>query len=90
MPVPSGACLIGSASLDPGLPEAHVSIRQAFTRALAMDPNNVDAHFCSAMLCMALGCFPEAIDHMKQIEERDPLSVTIQSFFGRVLYRAQV
>ena len=38
---------------------------------------------------MALGCFPEAIDHMKRIEERDPLSATVQSFFGRVLYRAR-
>jgi tetratricopeptide (TPR) repeat protein len=63
--------------------------RQAFRRALAIDPNNVDAHFFSAMLCMALGCFPEAIDHMKRIEERDPLSATVQSFFGRVLYRAR-
>ena len=49
----------------------------------------MDAHFSSVMLCMALGCFPEAIEHMKRIEERDPLSATVQSFFGRVLYRAR-
>jgi TolB-like protein/Flp pilus assembly protein TadD len=100
--LPSRVAAIKALELDPALPEAHVSVgrikfghqrdwsgaRQAFTRALAIDPNNVDAHFFSAMLCMALGCFPEAIDHMKQIEERDPLSATVQSFFGRVLYRA--
>ena len=100
---PSRAAALKALELDPGLPEAHVSMgrirfghewdwsgaRQAFTRALAIDPNNVDAHFFSAMLCMALGCFPEAIDHMKRIEERDPLSATVQSFFGRVLYRAR-
>jgi tetratricopeptide (TPR) repeat protein len=38
---------------------------------------------------MALGCFPDAIGHMKRVEERDPLSPTVQSFFGRVLYRAR-
>jgi TolB-like protein/DNA-binding winged helix-turn-helix (wHTH) protein len=100
---PSRAAAVKALELDPGLPEAHVSMgrlkfghewdwngaRQAFTRALAIDPNNVDAHFFSAMLCMAVGCFSEAIDHMKQIEERDPLSATVQSFFGRVLYRAR-
>ena len=100
---PSRVAAVKAVELDPGLPEAHVSAgrikfghewdwsgaREAFTRALAIDPNNVDAHFFSAMLCMALGCFSEAIDHMERIEERDPLSATVQSFFGRVLYRAR-
>jgi TolB-like protein/DNA-binding winged helix-turn-helix (wHTH) protein len=100
---PSRAAAVKALELDPGLPEAHVSIgrlkfghewdwsgaEQAFSRALAIDPNNVDAHFFSAMLCMAIGCFPDAIDHMKRVEERDPLSSTVQSFFGRVLYRAR-
>jgi TolB-like protein/DNA-binding winged helix-turn-helix (wHTH) protein len=100
---PSRVAAVKALELDPDLPEAHVSVgrikfghewdwsgaREAFTRALAIDPNNVDAHFFSAMLCMALGCFSEAIDHMERIEERDPLSATVQSFFGRVLYRAR-
>ena len=100
---PSRAAAVKALELDPGLPEAHVSMgrlkfghewdwsgaERAFSRALAIDPNNVDAHFFSAMLCMAIGCFPDAIDHMKRIEERDPLSSTVQSFFGRVLYRAR-
>ena len=100
---PSRAAAVKALKLAPDLPEAHVSMgrlnfghewdwsgaRQAFTRALAIDPDNVDAHFFSAILCMALGCFREAIEHMKRIEERDPLSATVQSFFGRVLYRAR-
>jgi TolB-like protein/DNA-binding winged helix-turn-helix (wHTH) protein len=100
---PSRTAAARALELDSSLPEAHVSIGrikfghewdwtgagEAFTRALAIDPNNVDAHLFSAMLCMALGCFSEAIDHMKRIEERDPLSATVQSFFGRVLYRAR-
>jgi TolB-like protein/DNA-binding winged helix-turn-helix (wHTH) protein len=99
---PSRAAAVKALELDPGLPEAHVSMgrlkfghewdwsgaAQAFSRALTIDPNNVDAHFFSAMLCMAIGCFPDAIDHMKRVEESDPLSPTVQSFFGRVLYRA--
>ena len=100
---PSRAAAAKALALEAGLPEAHVSMgrikfghewdwsgaRQEFARALAIDSSNVDAHLFSAMLCMALGCFPEAIDHMERVEERDPLSPTVQSFFGRVLYRAR-
>jgi TolB-like protein/DNA-binding winged helix-turn-helix (wHTH) protein len=99
---PSRTAAAKALELDPGLPEGHVSMgrlkfghewdwsgaAQAFSHALAIDPNNVDAHLFSAMLCMAIGCFPDAIDHMKRVEESDPLSPTVQSFFGRVLYRA--
>lgn len=89
--------------LGSGLPEAHVSSGRIkfgydrdwggagrdFKRALEIDPNNADAHFFSAMLCMAMGCFTESIAHMRRLEELDPLSPTVQSFFGRVLYRAR-
>jgi TolB-like protein/DNA-binding winged helix-turn-helix (wHTH) protein/Tfp pilus assembly protein PilF len=89
--------------LGPSLPEAHVSsgrikfgyeqdwtgAERDFKRALEIDPNNADAHFFSAMLCMALGCFTESVAHMKRVEELDPLSPTVQSSFGRVLYRAR-
>ena len=56
----------GSACVD-GAPQVRSRVglerRQSrtFTRALAIDPNNVDAHFFSAMLCMALGCFRRSI-----------------------------
>ena len=100
---PLRAAAARALELDPQLAEAHVSngrikfgyaldwadAERDFKRALEIDPNNVDAHFFSAMLCMALGCFPESIEHMKRVEQADPLSATVQSFFGRVLYRAR-
>jgi TolB-like protein/Tfp pilus assembly protein PilF len=58
-------------------------------RALVLEPNSVHAHYTYAMLLMALGRFPEAIAHMEIADRLDPLSPTIQSNFGRVLYRAR-
>ncbi len=100
---PSRAAAVKALELDPGLSDAYVSrgrikfghewdwtgANQDFTRALELDPSNADAHLFSAMSCMALGCFAEAIEHMKLLEQVDPLSPTVQSFFGRVLYRAR-
>ena len=59
------------------------------TRALALDSNNVDAHFTYALTLMALGRFPEAIGQIESAEQLDPLSPAIQSVFGRILYRAR-
>ena len=59
-----------------------------FRHALDIDPNNLDAHFFSAMLFMALGRFAESIDHIERAAQLDPLSSTVHSAFGRVLYRA--
>jgi Tfp pilus assembly protein PilF len=60
-----------------------------FGRALDIDPNNLDAHFFSAMLFMALGRFSESIAHIERAAQLDPLSSTVHSAFGRVLYRAR-
>ena len=38
---------------------------------------------------MALGRFPESIAHIERAEQLDPLSSTVQSAFGRILYRAR-
>ena len=43
----------------------------------------------SAMLFMALGRFSESIAHVERAEQLDPLSSTVHSAFGRVLYRAR-
>ena len=100
---PSRAAAQKALSLDPRLAEAHVSMgrlrfghdwdwtgaEQDFHRALDIDPNNLDAHFFSAMLFMALGRFSESIAHVERAEQLDPLSSTIHSGFGRVLYRAR-
>jgi TolB-like protein/DNA-binding winged helix-turn-helix (wHTH) protein/Flp pilus assembly protein TadD len=89
--------------LDPSVAEAHVSLgrlkftydwdwsgaERDFGRALAIDPNNVDAHFFHGMLFMALGRFEESIAHMRRAEQLDPLSATVQSALGRILYRAR-
>jgi tetratricopeptide (TPR) repeat protein len=60
-----------------------------FRHALALDDDNIDAHYFYAMLLMALGRFPESIAHIERAALRDPLSSMIQSGFGRVLYRAR-
>jgi len=100
---PSRSAARRALALDPRLAEAHVSIgrlkfghdwdwagaEQDFRHALDIDPNNLDAHFFSAMLFMALGRFSESIDHIERAARRDPLSSTVQSAFGRVLYRAR-
>jgi len=100
---PSRAAAQKALTLDPRLAEAHVSMGRLrfghdwdwtgaendFRRALDIDPNNLDAHFFSAMLFMALGRFSESIAHIERAEQLDPLSSTVHSAFGRVLYRAR-
>ena len=100
---PSRAAARQALALDPRLAEAHVSMGRLrfghdwdwtgaendFRHALDIDPNNLDAHFFSAMLFMALGRFAESIAHIERAEQLDPLSSTVQSAFGRVLYRAR-
>jgi TolB-like protein/DNA-binding winged helix-turn-helix (wHTH) protein/tetratricopeptide (TPR) repeat protein len=100
---PSRAAARKAVALDPRLAEAHVSMGRVkfghdwdwtgaendFGRALDIDPNNLDAHFFSAMLFMALGRFSESIAHIERAAQLDPLSSTVHSAFGRVLYRAR-
>jgi TolB-like protein/DNA-binding winged helix-turn-helix (wHTH) protein/Flp pilus assembly protein TadD len=100
---PSRAAALRALELDPQLAEAHVSTgrikfsydwdwagaEKDFGRALEIDPNNLDAHFFHAMLCMALGRFSESLAHIEKAEQLDPLSATVQSGFGRILYRAR-
>jgi TolB-like protein/Flp pilus assembly protein TadD len=100
---PSRSAARQALALDPRLAEAHVSMGRLkfghdwdwtgaehdFRRALDIDPNNLDAHFFSAMLFMALGRFAESIAHIERAAQLDPLSSTVHSAFGRVLYRAR-
>jgi TolB-like protein/DNA-binding winged helix-turn-helix (wHTH) protein/Tfp pilus assembly protein PilF len=99
---PSRTAAQKALALDPRLAEAHVSMGRLrfghdwdwtgaendFRHALDIDPNNLDAHFFSAMLFMALGRFDESIAHIERAAQLDPLSSTVHSAFGRVLYRA--
>lgn len=88
--------------LDDRLPAAYVAqadverlfdkdpaaAEQLFRRALALDPNSVEAHHSFALLLMALGRFPEALAHIQRAAALDPTAPAIQSNFGRILYRA--
>ena len=99
----SRAAAMTALSLDPRLPEAHVSVgrlkygydwdwlgaQRDFRRALEIDPNNIDALFFAGMVCMALGCFDEGIAALERATQLDPLSSTLQSALGRILYRAR-
>ena len=60
-----------------------------YQRALAVDPNSVDAHFYYAVMLMALGRHAEAIMEIERANQVEPLSSNIQSTFGRILYRAR-
>jgi TolB-like protein/Tfp pilus assembly protein PilF len=100
---PARAAAQKALHLDDTLPEAQViqaellrlydrDLVRAETwiqRALALQPNNVDAHYSYGLLLMTVGRFDEAIAHMELAEQLDPLSPAIQSDLGRVLYRAR-
>jgi tetratricopeptide (TPR) repeat protein len=62
---------------------------RSVTRALALDPNDVHAHYTYALLLCQLGRFPEAVAQMESAEQLDPLAPAIQMNFARVLYRAR-
>jgi DNA-binding SARP family transcriptional activator/Tfp pilus assembly protein PilF len=74
--------------LDPELGEAHRTIayltavrdhdwaaaEQEFKRALALNPDDADAHDLYGRLCAALGRYDEAITLQRRAQELDPLS----------------
>jgi TolB-like protein/Tfp pilus assembly protein PilF len=100
---PARAAVERALELDANLPEAYVvnadlvrlydrdlvRAEALATRALALQPGNVDAHYTYALTLMTAGRFPESIGHMETAAELDPLAPAIQSDFGRVLYRAR-
>jgi len=100
---PARAAAQKALHLDDALPEAHViqaellrlydrdliRAEKSIQRALALQANNVDAHYSYGLLLMTVGRLDEAITHMKLAEQLDPLSPAIQSDLGRVLYRAR-
>jgi len=99
---PSSVAARKALELDDGLAEARVSLgrvkyaydwdwpgaEREFRSALDIDSNSLDAHYFYAMLLMGLGRFTESIAQIQKAEHLDPLSSTVQSGFGRILYRA--
>jgi tetratricopeptide (TPR) repeat protein len=100
---PSRTAALKALELDVNLAEAYVvqadlkrlydwdwiGSETAVKRALALDPNEVDAHNSYALLLCQLGRFPEAIARMESASQLDPLAPAIQMDFARVLYRAR-
>ena len=58
-------------------------------RAVALEPNSVDARYVHALLLMAMGRLDEAISEIDYATRLDPLSAQVHSTYGRVLYRAR-
>ena len=58
-------------------------------RAVALEPNSVDARYVHALLLMAMGRLDEALSEIDYAARLDPLSAQVQSTYGRVLYRAR-
>jgi eukaryotic-like serine/threonine-protein kinase len=97
------AAAIKAVELDQNLSEAHSSLAHVkyafdwdwaggeneFRRALELDRSNLEAHHYYAIMLMALGRFPESLAEIGRAQDIDPLSSTIQSSFGRILYRAR-
>jgi TolB-like protein/DNA-binding winged helix-turn-helix (wHTH) protein/Tfp pilus assembly protein PilF len=100
---PSRAAARKALELDVALAEAYVvqadlkrlydwdwtGSENSVRRALALDPNDVHAHYTYGLLLCQLGRFPEAIAHMESADELDPLAPAIQMNFARILYRAR-
>lgn len=62
---------------------------QKYQRALELNPNYATAHQWYGWYFALLGRFPEGISEMKQAQERDPLSLVINSAMGWVFYLAR-
>jgi tetratricopeptide (TPR) repeat protein len=58
-------------------------------RAVALEPNSVDARYVRALLLMAMGRLDEAVSEIDYAARLDPLSAQVHSTYGRVLYRAR-
>jgi TolB-like protein/DNA-binding winged helix-turn-helix (wHTH) protein/predicted Zn-dependent protease len=59
-----------------------------FQRALALDPNLVEARFEYAWFLSAMGRFPAAVAEAQRAVERDPLSVSANLALGSVCFLA--
>jgi tetratricopeptide (TPR) repeat protein len=58
-------------------------------RAVALEPNSVDARYVHALLLMAMGRLDQAISEIDYAARLDPLSAQVHSTYGRVLFRAR-
>ncbi len=89
--------------LDPGLGAPHATLGyvhlyyewrwdaadEEFRRAIELDPAYSTAHQWYGNYLTAMGRFPEAIAHMREAQERDPLSLIANAALGWSLYYAR-
>ncbi|MEK6374659.1 MAG: protein kinase [Acidobacteriota bacterium] len=89
-------------ALDDSLAAAHTSMalalvwydwnfakgEQEFQRAIALNPNDADAHRYYGDFLIAMGRFDAAIAEKRRAEQLDPLSITPSQDVGRALYYA--
>jgi TolB-like protein/thioredoxin-like negative regulator of GroEL len=57
-------------------------------KAVALEPNSVDARYVYTLLLMAMGRLTDAVSQIDSATRLDPLSAQVHSTYGRVLYRA--
>ena len=88
--------------LDPDLAQAHAALgnvalfhdfdmraaERSFRRAIALDPAYATAHQWYAFALAASRRFDEAIAHIRRARELDPLSLSIATDVGQILYYA--
>jgi Tfp pilus assembly protein PilF len=89
--------------IDPSLSEAHTSLawikyrfdwdwrgaEDDFKQAIALNPNNAQAHHWYADYLTAMGRFDEALAEIRRARELDPFSLFINWNAGRILFFAR-
>ncbi|MDQ4122174.1 MAG: protein kinase [Acidobacteriota bacterium] len=89
--------------IDPSLSEAHTSLawikyrfdwdwrgaEDDFKQAIALNPNNAQAHHWYADYLTAMRRFDEALAEIRRARELDPFSLLINWNVGRILYFAR-
>lgn len=60
-----------------------------FKRALALNPNDTQAHFGYAVYLSAMGRHEEALAEIERARELDPLSVVVNAEIAHLLYNAR-
>ena len=98
----AGAAAERAVQIDPALAEAHTSLAKvamdtfqwkqaetALDRAIAINPNYATAHHWQAMYLADVGRIGEGLAAIRRAQALDPLSLIINTDFGRLLYFAR-
>src|SRR5262249_16337413 len=90
-------------ALDPSLAEAHSSLagikfsyerdwsaaEAEYKQAIALSPNNANAHLTYSGFLLAMGRLDEAMKEIERARDLDPFSAVITLWLGQVLYHAR-